>query len=352
MRLREKAMELGFDVVGIAPARLAPRAAELRAWLDAGYHAGMAWLERNGARRADPGRVVPGAKSIVMVGYEYFVEDPPAAIWNDPLRGRIARYAWGPDYHEQLLPKLQALAAYIEEATPGAHHRAYVDTGPLLERTWAAEAGLGFIGRHSLLIHPARGSYLLLGGVITDAELDYDEPAAEGGARLGRNDCGGCRRCLNICPTRAIREPYIVDSNRCLSYLTIEHKGAIPESLRPLAGNWIFGCDACQEICPWVRRFAQPRSDRFTAFDPERFAPDLLELMTLDKAGFRARYRDTPVWRTKRRGLLRNAAVALGNAGDPVALPVLRRALQDEEPLIREHAAWAIRHIEFGSRHP
>lgn len=346
MNVRERAIDLGFDLVGIAPAGPAPHAAALTDWLASGFQAEMAWMGRNADRRCDPRQVVPGARSVIMAGFHYFVEDPPADLWNHPLRGRVARYAWGPDYHDQLLPRLRTLAAELETMVPGTRHRAYVDTGPLLERPWAAEAGLGFIGRHSLLIAPRAGSYFVLGGIITDVELDYDAPATHQGARQGVYDCGQCRRCLDICPTRAIRAPYVVDSNRCISYLTIEHKGHIPEALRGRMGNWIFGCDACQEICPWVRQYAQGRSDRFTAFDAQRFAPDLLELMTLDAAAFRERYRGTPLIRTKRRGLLRNAAIALGNAGDKSALPVLRRAVQDEEEMVRVHAAWAIQQIE------
>ena len=351
-RIKEKAVELGFELVGIAPAGEARHASGFRRWLDQGYAGAMTWLGRNAARRTDPRQVVPGARSVIMVGCSYYIENPPASLWNDPMRGRMARYAWGQDYHDVLLPRLLALQQFVKaESQPkGSQCRAYVDTGPLLERTWAAEAGLGFIGKNTLLIHPAHGSYLFLGGIITDQELTYDAPATKEGAMLGKGGCGACQRCLNICPTHAFPAAYVLDSTRCISYLTIELKTTIPVDLRGLMGNWVYGCDACQEVCPWVRRYSEPVAERFLAFDPHRFAPDLLELMTLDNDGFRARYKGTPIQRTKRRGLLRNAAVALGNAGQREALPVLRRALTDPEPLIGEHAAWAITQIEAGGR--
>ncbi|MFQ5613055.1 MAG: epoxyqueuosine reductase, partial [Anaerolineae bacterium] len=353
-RLKEKAYDLGFDLIGVAPAELAPHADAYRRWLARGYAAQMEWLARDPARRADPRRVVAGARSVVVVGLSYFLLDPPPELWRDPARGRIARYAWGLDYHDLMLPRLRALGDFIEkEVGRSLKRRAYVDTGPILERDFAAQAGLGFIGRNTLLIGPRLGSYLFLGEVLVDVELDYDEPAPDGGARChidrpgpGRprraGSCGNCTRCLEICPTHAFPAPYVLDSNRCISYLTIELKGSIPLELRPLLGNWIFGCDDCQEICPWVRHYSQPAREDFLRYDPDTVAPRLLDLIALDPAGFRARFRGTPLSRAKRRGLLRNVAVALGNWGSPEALPALERACQDPEPLIREHAAWAI----------
>lgn len=346
-RLRDMALESGFDLFGIAPAAEAPRATGFRRWIDAGYHADMLWLERNAARRLDPRHVVPGARSVLMVGFSYFVETPPRGLWDDPLRGRIARYAWGVDYHDLLLPKLLELKALLmKEASGGVECKAYIDTGPLLEKSWAEEAGLGFIGKNTLLIHPAGGSFYFLGGIITNQELESDTRADYGDSVLRGGSCGACRRCVDICPTHAFPAPYILDSARCISYLTIERKVAIPEPMRPLLGNWIFGCDACQEICPWVKRYSKPASTRFLSFDPVRHAPDLQDLMGLNDAAFRQRYRGTPIMRAKRRGLLRNAAVALGNSGQPEVLPVLRKAADDPEPMIREHAQWAIARLE------
>jgi epoxyqueuosine reductase len=314
--------------------------------------------------------VLPAAQSVVVVGLSYFVLDPPAELWRDPSRGRIARYAWGLDYHDVMLPRLRELGDFVEqEAGRTVNRRIYVDTGPVLERDFAAQAGLGFIGKNTLLINPRIGSYLFLGEILVDVELDYDEPAPDGGAsclidltglkdlsglgaskRLGT--CGNCTRCLDICPTYAFPAPYILDSNRCISYLTIELKGSIAPELRPLMGNWIFGCDECQEICPWVRRYSQRTRESFLSYDPDWVAPKLIDLMKLDEAAFRARFKGTPILRAKRRGLLRNVAIALGNWGSPETLPVLEQALQDPEPLIQEHAAWAIERItNAGSGH-
>lgn len=357
-RIRAKAYDLGFDLIGIAPAERAPHAEAYRRWLAAGHAAQMHWLARDPPRREDPRLVVPGARSVIVAGLSYFVLDPPPELWRDPARGRIARYAWGQDYHDVMLPRLRTLGDFVEkEAGRALNRRAYVDTGPILERDFAAQAGLGFIGKNTLIINPGRGSYLFLGEILVDIELEYDGPAPDGGAscrmaprgeakRVG--SCGSCTRCLEICPTHAFPAPYILDSNLCISYLTIEHKGPIPPALRPLLGNWIFGCDACQEICPWVRRYSQPGRQSFLRYDPDRIAPRLLDLIGLDEDAFRARFKGTPLTRPKRRGLLRNVAVALGNWGSPEALPALERARRDPEPLIREHAEWAIARIEGG----
>ena len=354
-RIKAKAYDLGFDLIGIAPAERAPHAEAYRRWLANNYQADMQWLARDPQRREDPRCVVDGAQAVVVVGLSYFRLDPPDDLWRDPSRGRIARYAWGLDYHDVILPRLRALGDFIEQETGRPlRQRSYVDTGPILERDFAAQAGLGFIGKNTLLISPQLGSYLFLGEILVDLDLEIDEPASDGGAtcrvslpgeakRLGT--CGNCTRCLDICPTHAFPAPYILDSRRCISYLTIELRGAIPPELRPLLKNWIFGCDECQEVCPWVRRYSHPGRADFLRYDPEWIAPKLVDLMVLTEEGFRARFKGTPLKRTKRRGLLRNVAVALGNWGSPAALPVLEQALQDPEPLIREHAAWAIERI-------
>ncbi|GAB4534833.1 MAG: tRNA epoxyqueuosine(34) reductase QueG [Anaerolineae bacterium] len=372
--IKEKAYELGFDVAGIAPAGRAPHADAYASWVDAGYAAAMGYLARDVARRQDPRRVLPGARSVVVTGLSYFVLDPPADLWADPARGRIARYAWGLDYHQVMTPRLHQLAGFIARQTRReVECRVYVDTGPVLERDFAAQAGLGFIGKNTCLINPMLGSYLFLGEILVNLELDYDQPATDAGAtlefevapglatrprearpttatapgKLSRRvgTCGDCVRCLRACPTQAFPAPYVLDSNRCISCLTIELKGSIPLELRPMLGHWIFGCDECQVVCPWPRRFSQPTRLDFLHFDPERAAPRLLDLIGLSEEAFRARFRRTPIWRARRRGLLRNVAVALGNWGDPQAVPALRKALDDPEPLIREHAAWALARI-------
>ncbi len=355
-RIKDKAINLGFDLVGVAPAVHAPHAEAYRRWLANNYHAEMGWLARDPQRRSQPRLVLPEAESVVVVGLSYFVLNPPADLWADPSRGRVARYAWGLDYHEVMLPQLRELGEFVAAETGQTTQRAYVDTGPVLERDFAALAGLGFVGKNTLLINPQMGSYLFLGEVLVNASLDYDEPATDGGAscHIGlpgeskrRGTCGSCTRCLTICPTHAFPAPYILDSNRCISYLTIEHRGSIPPELRPLLKNWIFGCDECQEVCPWVRRYAakHPSRETFLRYNPNAAAPNLIDLMQLDETAFRARFKGTPIQRAKRRGLLRNVAVALGNWGSPAALPALEQARQDPEPLIREHAAWAINQI-------
>lgn len=355
-RIKTKAVELGFDLVGIAPAQRAPHAQAFRHWLAQGYQADMQWLARVPERRVEPRLVVPGAESVVVVGLSYFVLNPGRELWHDPSRGRIARYAWGLDYHEVMLPRLRQLGDFIEaEVGQAIPQRAYVDTGPVLERDFAALAGLGFVGKNTLLISPGLGSYLFLGEVLVGAALDFDDPAPEGGASCGidlpgeskrRGTCGHCTRCLDICPTHAFPAAYVLDSNRCISYLTIEHKGSIPTELRPQLKNWIYGCDECQEICPWVRRHSRPTREQFLRFEPELVAPRLTDLLALDENGFRARFKGSPIKRTKRRRLLRNVAVALGNWGDPSALPALETAAADPDPLIQEHAAWAIEQIK------
>lgn len=384
-RIKEKAYNLGFDLIGLTPAKCAPHTEAYRHWLEKGYQAEMAWLGREPERRSDPRQILPTAQSVVVVGLSYFVLNPPSEIWDDPSRGRIARYAWGLDYHEVMLPRLRELGDFVaREVGRTANRRAYVDTGPVLERDFAAQAGLGFIGKNTLLINPKIGSYLFLGEILVDVELEYDEPALDGGTsccidltrihppltppnggrtlsaspplggteggHLGASKhlgtCGACTRCLSICPTHAFPAPYILDSRRCISYLTIELKDSIPPELRPLMGNWIFGCDACQEICPWVRRYSQPTRESFLNYDPDWVAPKLVDLMELDETAFRARFKGTPLLRTKRRGLLRNVAVALGNWGSSEALPALEQALHDPEPLVREHAQWAIERIK------
>jgi len=367
--IKEKAIELGFDLVGVAPARRSPHADAYASWVDAGYAASMGYMLRDVARRQDPRQVLPGAHSVIVVGLSYFSAAPPDEMWSDPSRGRIARYAWGRDYHEILTPRLHQLARFIQAETGReVGHRVVVDTGPVLERDVAAQAGLGFIGKNTCLINPRLGSYLFLGEILLCHELDFDEPAADSGARVliaarpgsqagferyqreqparGRvGTCGACTRCLKACPTQAFPAPYVLDSNRCISYLTIELKDSIPLALRPLLGNWIFGCDECQSVCPWPRRFAQPNQANLLRFDPGQAAPKLLDLISLPEDESRARFRQTPLWRAKRRGLLRNVAVALGNWGSPLAASALQRALHDPEPLIREHAAWALERI-------
>jgi len=340
--IESHAAGIGFDFCGVAPAAPARYGDALRRWIDEGRAAGMSWMARDPDVRTTPGRALPDAKSIVTVGLSYFVQEPPPELWNDPSRGRISRYAWGPDYHDVMLPMLKQLAASLacETGAPMQYH-AYVDTGPILERDIAEQAGIGVVGKNTMLINPQFGSLVFLGEIITSAELGNGRRKTED----GRNGCGRCRRCLDACPTKAFPEPYVVDSRRCISYLTIENKGAIPEELRPRMGNWIFGCDECQSVCPWVKQFSKPGRMDFLEFKEETCVPLLAELMEMEDDDFRERFRGTPVIRAKRRGLLRNVAVALGNWGEPAALDVLEKAAGGADSLIGEHAEWALRRI-------
>ncbi len=337
--LKAHALALGCDLVAVAPADPPPHADHLDPWLAAGHAGDMAWLARNAAKRQTPTEAVPGARSIVVVGLHYRAAEPDPALWNDPARGQISRYAQGDDYHDVLLPILRELQAWLEARVGRAQiGRSYVDTGPVLERPVGVAAGLGFQGKNTLLIHPRQGSWFFLGEILVDVPLAYDEPIQAGG-------CGTCTRCEVACPTQAFVGPYVLDARRCISYLTIELKGPIPRDLRPLMGNHIYGCDVCQEVCPWNIKFGRFAASNMLQPRDDRVAPELLELLALNDEQFRERFRGSPIKRTKRRGLLRNVAVALGNWGDERAVPALARALDDHEPLIRGHAAWALGRI-------
>ena len=318
----------GFARAGCAPLAALARSAFLETWLGDGRAGEMAYLERRREVLRDPRRAFPWARSVISLAYPYRPPPPPlAGDWRTGLRGRIAAYALGPDYHDTILARLRALAARLGGVFPAARFHAYVDTGPLVEREWAERAGLGWIGRNTLVLHREAGSYFFLAELLTDLEL---APVA-----LPADHCGTCVRCVRACPTGALEEGYTMEPRRCLAYLTIEHRSAIPVALRPALENWIFGCDLCQEACPWNREAGDPAA-------ADALMPHLPPLLALDAAGFRARFRKTAVTRAKRRGLLRNVAVALGNSDNPDAVPPLTAALTDPEPLVRGHAAWAL----------
>ena len=337
--LEQHARAEGFDRVAVAAAgRLERDGAALVAWLGAGHHAGMEWMQRSPEARADPGEILPGCKSVVSLALNY---KPPADNATGEKAARVARYAQGRDYHKLLRKKLRRVAAWLEE-TSGAEARTFVDTGPVLERAWAEQAGLGWIGKNANLITRETGSWFLLGEILTTAAL---VPAP--GPHI--DFCGSCTACIEACPTGAITDPGVVDSRRCISYWTIEHRGSVPEEQRAGHGDWIFGCDVCQEVCPWNRRFSRPASR-----DPLQWREDLSrlepeQLLAMDEATFRGLYSGTALMRAKWEGMRRNACIVLGNRKQRTALPALRRALDDPDPVIREHAAWAIRVIEeFG----
>jgi len=331
--IKARAAALGLDVCGITSAAPARHAAFYRQWTADGNAGEMQWLTREPERRTDPRAVLPGARSIIVAGLNYWQPQPKD-------RGRIARYALGEDYHHVLLEKLEALAAEISAAGEGA--KIYVDTGPVLEKPLAERAGVGWQGKSTMLIHPKLGPWLLLGEIITTLTLEPDAPM--------RDHCGSCSRCITACPTGAITAPYQLDARRCIAYLTIELKGSIPEELRPLIGDRIYGCDECLDVCPW-NRFAQTtREVRFLARAEDEDGRDRLHaLLEISAAEFKRRFARSPILRVKRRGLLRNVCVVLGNIGTMDDLPALRRAAEHEEPLVREHAAWAIRRIAIRS---
>ncbi len=339
--VKDEALALGFSVAGIVSARPSSRLDAYLQWIAQGYHGEMGYLARPDRliRRRDPGAILPGVKSIICVGLDYAAKLLPAHIANDPSRGRISSYAWGRDYHTVMTPRLETLAAWLERQCGGpVVSRVYVDTGAILERSHAESAGLGFTGKNTMLIDPRRGSWLFLGELLTTVELEAD-------AFRRMPACGSCRRCLTACPTNAFPQPYVLDARRCISYLTIELKGWIPRELRPLMGNWIFGCDICQDICPF-NRFALPATEAsFRPTDWSSAAPPLLELLAMDEQQFNTRFADSPIRRAKRGRFLRNVCVAAGNWADPAAIPALGRLLADPEPLIRGHAAWALGRI-------
>jgi epoxyqueuosine reductase len=324
-----RAKELGFDSCKIAAASASAHAEEFRSWLREGAAGEMQWMERGAEKRSDPQQVLPGARSIIIVALNYW--QGAEAAPRTP--GRIARYAWGDDYHELILEKLEQLSAFLTSL--GGVQKCYVDTGPILERDYAAEAGIGWHGKSTMLIDPKLGTWFFLGEILTTLDLPADL------AQPPR--CGSCQRCISACPTGAITEPHRLDARRCISYLTIELKGSIPLELRPLIGDRIYGCDDCLDACPWNRFAAVSREAAFA--DGPALGMRLRDYLALDDAAFRGLFRRSPIKRIKRRGFLRNVCVALGNVGDESDLAALERVALDPEPLIAEHAAWAIRQI-------
>ena len=332
-RLLSFVREIGFDSCRIAACSSPPHANEFRIWLHDEAHGEMSYMERGEEKRCDPHKVLPGARAIVVLALNYFqgsdkTADPPAAT------GKIARYAWGDDYHDLIASKLDKIDEFLREF--GGRQKCYVDTGPVLERDYAAQAGIGWHGKSTMLIDERLGTWFFLAEILTTLELPPDEPVPD--------RCGTCERCIKACPTGAITAPHRLDARRCISYLTIELKRSIPLELRPLIGDRIFGCDDCLDACPW-NRFAQV--SRETAFfaHPSTVGKPLRDYLGLSDDNFRVLFRNSPIKRIKRRGFLRNVCVALGNVGEPSDLPALERATGDLEPLIAEHAKWAIQQI-------
>ena len=330
-RVRAAILRLGADLGFVRPrvARIGPtgRDAFYQDWLADGRPGDMRFLRHHVKARLDPRTRYPWARSIVSAFFPYAAPPPPRIAWRTELRGRVASYALGRDYHHEMGERLERWARAIEGLLPGVRAAGFVDTAAVFEHEWAARAGVGWTGKHTLTLSEDLGSYAFLGEILVGAELAPDEPVPD--------RCGTCTRCIDACPTGAIEPGYLLDPRRCISYLTIEHKGAIPAGLRPALGEWLFGCDLCQVACPWNRDAASPPDDRL--------APDLRPFLELDASGFQNRYGDTALAHSGRERLARNAAVVLGNTANPEAVPALATALRDHDsPLVRGHAAWAL----------
>jgi epoxyqueuosine reductase len=339
--IKDKARQLGFFLTGMTTPDPPPHYSTFENWLAQGHHGTMDYLatDRSRTRRTDPRQILPECKSILVLATPY---SPPSTAHDEPdggagkgVKGEVASYAWGEDYHDVLPARMEELVQFIEEQVGSpVKNRWYTDTGPILERDLAQRAGIGWIGKNTCLIHPQQGSYFLLSEIFLDLALDPDPPFVT-------DHCGTCTRCIDACPTDCIRPNRTIDATRCISYLTIELKDDIPTELRHKMGNWVFGCDICQMVCPW-NRFAGEGDSAFGDKNPLHALTDELNTSTQE---FNQRFKRTPIKRAKRRGYLRNATVALGNSGDRHALPVLQNTLNDEEPMVREHAKWAIEEI-------
>ena len=348
--LRARASQLGFSLVGVALPSPSEHMDFYRSWIALGRHGEMGYLSRadSVARRADLTRTMAGAASVILVAHEYFQADAPGGP-DDTSRAVIARYARGEDYHAVVKRKLEALLDWLDgQVDGGVRGRAYVDTGPILERELARRAGLGWFGKNTMLINPVRGSYFFVGLLLVDVALTADAPFAE-------DRCGTCRACLDACPTGALlgRDDGgapVIDARRCISYLTIELRGPIPRELRRPMGNRVFGCDICQEVCPWNDTFARPAEEVRYRVRSDLDGPTLVDLaerlLAMDDRSFREGFRRSPVSRAGRAGMLRNVCVALGNWGGAEAVPVLSAALSDPAALVRSHAAWALGEID------
>ncbi len=343
-RLVVFARTLGFDSCRVAACSTPAHADEFDDWLDEGAHGEMEYMARATEKRREPQKILDGAKSIIVLALNYFQGDSgsdwrltaaeTAATTEERARGRIARYAWGDDYHDVIAAKLDKIDIFLRDF--GGQQKCYVDTGPVLERDHAAQAGIGWHGKSTMLIDEKLGTWFFLAEILTTLELPADDPA--------RDRCGTCLRCIDACPTGAITAPHKLDARRCISYLTIELKSSIPPELRPLIGDHIFGCDDCLDACPW-NRFAKVSRESAFAARKSTTAYALRDYLRLDEGEFRDLFRNSPIKRIKRRGFLRNVCVALGNIGTSEDLPALRDAALDSEPLIAEHAAWAIEQI-------
>ncbi|MGA7966341.1 MAG: tRNA epoxyqueuosine(34) reductase QueG [Gammaproteobacteria bacterium] len=336
-RLEIWAKELGFDALGVADAELSRPEQQLQAWLDAGHHGEMTWMQAHGRKRSHPEELVPGTVRVVTVRMNYLSTTQGEALSNlaDPERAYIARYALGRDYHKLIRKRLQRLATRLEEHVGPTGYRVFCDSAPVLEKPLAAKAGLGWVGKHSLVLDRTAGSWFFLGEIYTDLPLPVDAPTSA--------HCGSCTRCIDVCPTQAIVAPYQLDARRCIAYLTIEHTGPIPEPLRPLIGNRVFGCDDCQLVCPWNRHAQRSREAAFLPREALR-APQLVDLFAWSEQRFLNETEGNPLRRVGYTGFLRNVAVALGNAPRSAKVcSALARRRGDASELVREHVHWALK---------
>tara|TARA_B100000686_G_C16767272_1_gene962661 strand:+ start:380 stop:1519 length:1140 start_codon:yes stop_codon:yes gene_type:complete len=329
--LRLEAFRLGFSGFGVSSPKLGEYTSKFKQWLALGYHGKMDYMSRRETERVDPQKVLPGAKSVICLSHNYLTVDRDFSFLENGTKGDVSIYALNEDYHNILKPLLEKLEEKIKKEFLFCETKSFVDTGPILEKPLAQNAGLGWIGKHTNLITQGEGSWYFLSEILTTAELPISSPASD--------RCGTCRECIDICPTNAIIAPYVLDSRRCISYLTIELKGIIPLEFRKAIGNRIYGCDDCQIVCPWNSFAQKTKEPAYIEGEETRL---LIDLMAMDDQKFLQRFRQSPIWRLKRKRYLRNVAVALGNSGDPSAIPVLVNALEDKEPLIRAHAVWAL----------
>lgn len=328
--IREEALRLGFFRIGFAPVGRFPHETHFKSWLENGFHGGMHYLERQASKRMDPGLVLAGARSVIVLALNYSFD---CTLEESSVNGRISRYAWGGDYHPIVKSRLNRLLEFIYSQVPDAHGLSSVDSGPVMEKSWGAQASIGWMGKQTILITRDHGSRFFIGVILLDIELIYDQK--------GKDFCGTCDRCIRACPSRAITAPYVLDARRCISYLTVEFRGVIPRELRPLIGNRIYGCDDCQDVCPWNRK---PVLGTVKELKPrvENCAPQLLCLAAISREEFDRRFADSPIHRITRDVFVRNIMIALGNSSQSECVPVLKKALQDSSPLVRAHSAWAL----------
>jgi epoxyqueuosine reductase len=337
--IKEKALEIGFDLVGISPVDSFPENQFYKEWLARGFAGEMKYMEREPQKRENIKNVLPEAKSVICCGLNYNTDYPYSIDETDKTKGWISRYAWGEDYHGTVQNKLSLLLGFIKEITPeDLKARLYVDTGPVLDRVYGKYSGIGWFGKNTCLINQKIGSWIFIGEIITSLELDYDSPVPD--------RCGTCTRCIDACPTGALLDPYVLDARLCISYLTIELREKIPFQLRDKVGNNIYGCDICQDVCPWNRKAKVTHEPRFQPREG-LYNPGLSSIFTrLTEEDFRMMFKGSPVKRAKRKGLLRNVLIAMGNSGDRDFIPNIKKCLQDKDPLVRAHAVWALWKLE------